>query len=77
MLHPEALMVNALRSLTHSDAPPMWFLWTILLALLTFVLWISLRSSEPYGLFHLAFNNDPSNTGAPQTEWLNMGFWKV
>jgi hypothetical protein len=30
---------------------------------------------EPYGSFHLAFN--ASEEGKPETQWLNMGYWKV
>lgn len=36
-------------------------------------------TSDPYGLFHLTLNHLPGQdpTIPPQTEWLNMGFWKV
>ncbi|KIY47028.1 S-adenosyl-L-methionine-dependent methyltransferase, partial [Fistulina hepatica ATCC 64428] len=30
--------------------------------------------NDPYGLFHLELNRRGEST--PQTEWLNMGFWK-
>jgi len=36
-------------------------------------------AGDPYGTFHLGLNiregQDP--TKAPDTEWLNMGYWKV
>ena len=33
---------------------------------------------EPYGSFHLALNVLPGHKGSrPQTQWLNMGYWKV
>lgn len=37
-------------------------------------------SSDPYGLFHLAFNREPGEapgSNVPKTEWLNQGYWKV
>ncbi|TFK41101.1 hypothetical protein BDQ12DRAFT_424626 [Crucibulum laeve] len=39
---------------------------------------VRIRSSDPYGLFHLSLNRLPHedlNT-QPRTEWLNMGYWK-
>lgn len=35
--------------------------------------------SDPYGLFHLTLNRLPSQdpSSPPETEWLNMGYWKV
>ena len=38
--------------------------------------------NDPYGSFHLAFNEDPHPSKAtrdrgPLSEWLNMGYWKV
>ena len=34
---------------------------------------------DPYGLFHLTLNKLPREDPSvpPQTEWLNMGFWRV
>ncbi|KAJ7103470.1 S-adenosyl-L-methionine-dependent methyltransferase [Mycena belliarum] len=47
---------------------------TVLLVALIF--WLSKRASaDPYGEFHLALNKLPGE-GDPQTEWLNMGYWK-
>jgi len=35
------------------------------------------KSSDPYGLFHLALNKPPGELeSAPKTEWLNMGYWR-
>lgn len=35
------------------------------------------RASDPYGTFHISFNQVPGSPDSPRTEWLNMGFWKV
>ena len=35
------------------------------------------RRDDPYGTFHLQLNAVPGQPGPPDTEWLNMGFWKV
>ncbi|PPR06904.1 hypothetical protein CVT24_011594 [Panaeolus cyanescens] len=47
------------------------------LALATAAFWLSWRSADPYGLFHLSLNSLPSDDSniPPPTEWLNMGFW--
>ena len=47
--------------------------------LLTLAVWFKMRSTDPYGLFHLTLNKLPSESpnSPPQTEWLNMGYWKV
>ena len=40
----------------------------------------SASSKDPYGSFHLALNEDggvPEVGTQPQSEWLNMGYWKV
>ncbi|KAH9985377.1 S-adenosyl-L-methionine-dependent methyltransferase [Russula compacta] len=34
------------------------------------------RASDPYGTFHISFNQVPGSPDSPRTEWLNMGFWK-
>ena len=39
--------------------------------------YFSRRTSDPYGTFHIPFNKVPGGPDPPQTEWLNMGFWKV
>ena len=31
---------------------------------------------DPYGSFHLTLNKDKDSRG-DQTEWMNMGYWKV
>jgi hypothetical protein len=51
----------------------------IISVLLTIFYWLFEHSSEPYGLFHLDMNKLPGAGGIsiPQTEWLNMGYWKV
>ena len=35
--------------------------------------------NDPYGLFHLELNKLPFEdpNSLPETEWLNMGYWKV
>ncbi len=45
--------------------------------LLVLYYYVSRRSSDPYGTFHLSFNKVPGSPNPPRTEWLNMGFWKV
>ena len=47
--------------------------------LLTLAIWFKMRSTDPYGLFHLTLNKLPSESpnSPPLTEWLNMGYWKV
>jgi hypothetical protein len=37
------------------------------------------RNADPYGLFHLSLNKIPEDSpdNPPETEWLNMGYWKV
>ncbi|KAH8998899.1 S-adenosyl-L-methionine-dependent methyltransferase [Lactarius hatsudake] len=42
-----------------------------------FYVYFSRRTSDPYGTFHVPFNKVPGGPDPPQTEWLNMGFWKV
>jgi hypothetical protein len=44
-----------------------------------FWLYIQRRHSDPYGLFHLSLNKLPTEdpNSLPETEWLNMGYWKV
>ncbi|KAH9082150.1 S-adenosyl-L-methionine-dependent methyltransferase [Lactarius deliciosus] len=41
-----------------------------------FYVYFSRRTSDPYGTFHVPFNKVPGGPDPPQTEWLNMGFWK-
>ncbi|KAI9445270.1 S-adenosyl-L-methionine-dependent methyltransferase [Lactarius indigo] len=41
-----------------------------------FYAYFSRRTSDPYGTFHIPFNKVPGGADPPQTEWLNMGFWK-
>jgi len=41
-----------------------------------FYAYFSRRTSDPYGAFHIPFNKVPGGPDPPQTEWLNMGFWK-
>ena len=47
--------------------------------LIVVVLSLKMSAKDPYGTFHLALNirpgHDPSKS--PETEWLNMGYWKV
>ena len=39
----------------------------------------TMLSNDPYGLFHLSLNTLPGEDpdSQPQTEWLNMGYWKA
>jgi hypothetical protein len=41
--------------------------------------WKQGSKSEPYGSFHIELNRLPGSPKdvAPETEWLNMGYWKV
>ena len=44
------------------------------------VSWLYMRHhNDPYGLFHLSLNKLPFEdpNSLPETEWLNMGYWKV
>jgi|SRR6266404_6434313 len=51
---------------------------TILVSIVFAVFYyLSRRTSDPYGTFHIPFNRVPGGPDPPQTEWLNMGFWKV
>ncbi|KAI0271362.1 S-adenosyl-L-methionine-dependent methyltransferase [Gloeopeniophorella convolvens] len=34
------------------------------------------RTGDPYGTFHIELNKVPGGPDPPQTEWLNMGYWK-
>lgn len=36
-------------------------------------------SNDPYGMYHIGLNVHPGDDPrtAPETEWLNMGYWKV
>ena len=42
-------------------------------------LYIQRHHKDPYGLFHLSLNKLPFEdpNSPPQTEWLNLGYWKV
>lgn len=57
--------------------------WLALVGGASVVLYLLLRGSkpghsEPYGSFHLGLNVRPGmDRSPPQTEWLNMGYWKV
>ncbi|KAF8271467.1 hypothetical protein EI94DRAFT_1657557 [Lactarius quietus] len=55
-------------------------LWsaTILASLVfaVFFAYFSRRTTDPYGTFHIPFNKVSGGPDPPQTEWLNMGFWK-
>ena len=44
-----------------------------------FLIFFFIGISDPYGMFHIALNIRPGDdpTTAPETEWLNMGYWKV
>ena len=44
-----------------------------------FWLYIQRRHNDPYGLFHLSLNKLPFEDpiSLPETEWLNLGYWKV
>jgi hypothetical protein len=55
------------------------FLIYLAVLLLTLAVWFKMRSTDPYGLFHLTLNKLPSESpnSPPLTEWLNMGYWKV
>lgn len=44
--------------------------------LLVVALYFQMRSTDPYGLFHLSLNKVDVNS-LPVTEWLNMGYWRV
>ncbi|KAF9481373.1 S-adenosyl-L-methionine-dependent methyltransferase [Pholiota conissans] len=66
-------MNNAVDSTPHSTA------LLLLIPLLVFAAyWVGMRSTDPYGLFHLSLNRLPSDDpdSLPKTEWLNMGYWK-
>ncbi|KAF4605259.1 hypothetical protein EYR40_004042 [Pleurotus pulmonarius] len=52
-----------------------WTLASILLPALGLLYWLYKASKDPYDLFHLSLNQI-SDTEPPQTEWLNMGFWR-
>lgn len=52
-------------------------LWILFLVLLVFVLFLTQKGKDPYGTFHLALNKVHEDERHPQTEWLNMGYWKV
>jgi hypothetical protein len=52
-------------------------LYIAIIVILSVLYYISRRSSDPYGTFHLSFNRVPGNPDPPRTEWLNMGLWKV
>lgn len=41
-----------------------------------FYVYFSRRHGEPYGTFHVRLNKVLGGPDPPQTEWLNMGFWK-
>jgi Na+/proline symporter len=49
------------------------------LVILIILLAVYVKSSDPYGLFHLSLNKLPGENPHtdPKTEWLNMGYWKV
>ncbi|KAI9460952.1 S-adenosyl-L-methionine-dependent methyltransferase [Lactarius psammicola] len=47
-----------------------------LVVLAGFRAYFSRRTSDPYGTFHIQFNKVQGGPDSPQTEWLNMGFWK-
>jgi hypothetical protein len=51
----------------------------IISILVLFEIFWDKKSSDPYGLFHLAMNVRPGDSPeqVPKTEWLNMGCWKV
>jgi len=51
----------------------------VISAVILLLLFLITRSSDPYGLFHLTLNKLPSHdpNQPPDTEWLNMGCWKV
>jgi hypothetical protein len=42
-------------------------------------LYMQRHINDPYGLFHLSLNKLPSEdpNSPPETEWLNVGYWKV
>lgn len=42
-------------------------------------LYIQRHHNDPYGLFHLSLNKLPFEdpNSLPETEWLNLGYWKV
>ena len=42
-------------------------------------LYIQRHHNDPYGLFHLSLNKLPFEdpNSPPETEWLNLGYWKV
>ncbi|KAI0322732.1 hypothetical protein OF83DRAFT_1092674 [Amylostereum chailletii] len=43
------------------------------------LLYTSLKSSDPYGSYHISLNKDPDDDDdddEPRTEWLNMGLWR-
>lgn len=51
--------------------------YIVIFVILSVLYYISRRSSDPYGTFHLSFNKVPGSPDPPRTEWLNMGLWKV
>ncbi|KAG6812486.1 hypothetical protein H0H92_002593 [Tricholoma furcatifolium] len=53
-------------------------LLSVIIAGILSTLYFSKTSNDPYGLFHLSFNQvGPDTHSPPKTEWLNMGYWKV
>jgi hypothetical protein len=38
-----------------------------------------MSTKDPYGVYHLSLNvrPDADSSVGPDTEWLNMGYWKV
>ena len=76
---------------TNRDDPPSWLqmfddtnvftgIWPPFLAILVTVLVYLIRPKlgDPYGMFHIELNASESLTDEhEQTEWLNMGYWKV
>jgi hypothetical protein len=55
----------------------MLILYIVIFVILSVLYYLSRRSGDPYGTSHLSFNRVPGSPDPPQTEWLNMGFWKV
>lgn len=57
--------------------PAQYILILILVIFPACYVYFSRRACDPYGTFHVSFNQVPGNSDPPRTEWLNMGFWKV
>jgi len=55
------------------------FIWPSFLAILIAIIVYLIRPKlgDPYGMFHTELNASDSPDEHEQTEWLNMGYWKV